>query len=79
MNPVARCKLRVSEVVLAGYAEIIKLTAEYDEPLTKEDHAFSNATPIAGFEFQVQNPKLYGCFKPGQKYYVDLTPVPEGH
>ena len=37
----------------------------------------TEATPNGYFEFTLSNPKLLGQFKPGQQYYLDLTPVEE--
>lgn len=40
-----------------------------------EDNTFSKYTPSADFRMTVTNPALIGTFKPGQKYYVDMTPT----
>ena len=77
MSSVARCKFTVHEVALQTYGEHIKLQCEYDEKVSKEDQAFSDLTPSGIMEFHLRNNKLYGRFKPGQQYYVDLTPVSE--
>jgi len=40
-----------------------------------EDNTFSRWTPCASLDMQVQNPALWGQFKPGDKLYVDFTPA----
>lgn len=40
-----------------------------------EDNTFSKYTPSADFRMTVTNPALLGQFKPGQKFYVDMTPA----
>lgn len=40
-----------------------------------EDNTFARFSPSGEFQLQVTNPDLLGQFKPGEKYYVDFTPV----
>ena len=40
-----------------------------------EDNTFSRWTPCASLDMHVQNPALFGQFKPGDKLYVDFTPA----
>jgi hypothetical protein len=77
--PRAICKLVVNEVTDHGYQDRIVLRAQYDEPLTAEDAAFSKATPDASMVAGIENPALRGGFKPGQVYYVELIPEDEYH
>ena len=74
MGVKARCKFRVRAVVLDAYGEEIELHTEYDKD-DSEDTKFSAATPNGSLKFNLSNPNLLGTFKPGQIYYVDLTPV----
>lgn len=41
-----------------------------------EDNTYARYSPSGEFTLAVQNPALLGKFKPGEKYYVDFTPVP---
>lgn len=38
-----------------------------------EDNTFSRWTPCARLDITVQNPALFGQFKPGDRFYVDFT------
>ena len=42
-----------------------------------EDNTFAKWSPSASCEIHIANPALHGVYKPGQKFYVDFTPVPE--
>lgn len=68
-----RAKLTIQSVTLNGYSEVLKFHAEYSN--NKEDNSYSEATPTASAEFNITNKALHGQFKPGQKFYVDFTPV----
>ena len=73
----ARCKFTVKSVTWEGPGhETITLTTLYD-PDDPEDTRFSLYTPMGDMEFGLSNPNLVGTFKPGDVYYVDLTPVEE--
>lgn len=72
----ARCKFTVETVEgEAGAQKTVKMRTQYDEPLTKEDEAFSKYTPWGEMSFGVDNPALEGFFQPGKDYYIDITPV----
>lgn len=68
----ARCKFTVTSVDNGT----VNMNTQYDEALSKEDHAFSTFTPWGNMQFGLNNPNLDGFFKPGQAYYIDITPVP---
>jgi hypothetical protein len=38
-----------------------------------EDNTFARFTPGGSLSLTVNNPDLFGKFKPGQKFYVDFT------
>jgi hypothetical protein len=40
-----------------------------------EDNTFARYTPDGGMKLSITNPALRGFFKPGQKFYVDMTPA----
>ena len=72
----AVCKFRVHSVTQLGVNyERVKMTCQYDRPLSKEDEAFSGATPSGDLEFTLANPTLCGKFKPGQVFLVRLEEV----
>ena len=72
----ARCKFRCDSVEpLGGDCQRVKLWAQYDEPLSREDEAFNVATPSGNLDFTINNPRLVGFFQPGRQYYVDVMPA----
>lgn len=75
----ARCRFTVDKVEPAyegaGPGErTVHLRTQYDEPLTKEQEAFSTSTPWGSMEMGISNPALEGFFEPGKDYYIDITP-----
>lgn len=52
-------------------------SGKYPDDGSDEDNTYAKFSPSADFRLMVQNPALFGTFKPGQKYYVDLTPAEE--
>ena len=54
----------------------IKLSAVHD-PDTKEDRLYSQKSPSGSFEVTVTNQDMIDEFKPGESYYLDLTPCAE--
>lgn len=83
-----RCKVRVESVKLFGSdgsnhtAEEVQMRAVGGSKVNKdgypsdgsdEDNTYAKFSPSADFRLYVANPVLFGQFKPGQKYYVDLT------
>jgi hypothetical protein len=72
----ARCKFVVENVTHhACGGRTVKLATHYDESISKEDRAFSNATPNGSMTIDIQNERVFDVFKPGAKVYVDVTPV----
>lgn len=80
MIQTARCKFTVTSAAPsypdapAGQQDVM-LETRYDPELSKEDNAFSNATPSGQMRFVVSNPNLAGFFEAGKAYYIDITPV----
>jgi hypothetical protein len=58
-----------------GNQRIITMSASYDEPLSKEDRAFSKATPWGDLNINVTNPNVFDVFTIGAYVYIDVTPV----
>jgi hypothetical protein len=76
MMMTARCKFTVESVTHHAYGgRTVSLAALYDQPLSQEDRAFSNATPSGKMEIVIQNERVFDVFAPGKKVYVDVTPV----
>lgn len=72
-----RAKMYVAEVTHNGYSERVKLHAVFGGDKNAEDNTFAKATPSAMCEMQIDNEKAHGVMKPGQKFYVDFTPIEE--
>lgn len=84
-----RCKFRVEEVARLNWTftkkegepelrgERVKLVAQYDDGLSKENKSYADATPTGTLEFTVSNRAVHGQFQPGDCYYLDLTPAPK--
>lgn len=73
---IARCKFVVEAVTHHAYGgRSIKLSARYDEPLSKEDRAFSTATPAGDMTVQINNPAVFDLFQPGKHVYIDVMPA----
>lgn len=73
-----RCKFRVTKVAQCDWrppGEEVTLHAQYDPTKNPEDVSFAEATPNGQMTFFVTNKAVIGMFKPGQEYYVDLTPA----
>lgn len=72
----ARCKFTVESVTLHAYGgRSVVLATHYDEALSKEDRAFSTATPTGKMTVDITNAKVFDVFRPGAKVYVDVTPI----
>lgn len=54
--------------------QTVKFESVYDSKIP-EDLRFQEASPSAGMHITLANQALIDTFKPGQFYYVDLTPV----
>lgn len=74
MSKPMRAKMTVHSVTENGYSDQVKFGAVYS-PDNKEDNSFADATPNASADFTINNKALRGVFKPGQKFYVDFTPI----
>lgn len=69
-----RCKFKVESVKKwSGTYEEIVFDAVHGG--TKENESFSAATPSGKLVITVTNPAVVGNIKPGEEYYLDLTPV----
>lgn len=47
----------------------------FDKDGLHEDSTFSKYSPSASCEIYINNEALHGKYAPGQKFYVDFTPV----
>lgn len=51
-------------------------TQTYGEDANTEINNFSMYTPSGRFEMTVTNPNVFGFFKPGFSYYLEISEVP---
>lgn len=79
--PKMRAKVTLTEVNLFQESDRIKMVpvcrSTYPSDGSDEDNTFAKFSPSGSFELTIANPALVGQFRPGQKYYVDFTPVDE--
>ena len=75
-----RAKVQIDNVVLEISQERVTFNAvgasNYPAGGSDEDNTYARFTPSAKFEITIANPALLGQFKPGERYFVDFTPVP---
>lgn len=83
MSAPMRAKLQISQVIRhSAECETLVFFAVsrpngYPSDGSDEDNTFAKFSPSAKLELTVANPALIGKFNPGEKYYVDFTPVAE--
>jgi hypothetical protein len=75
-----RAKFQIQSVERFQGGEKLKLNAvgrsgAYPSDGHDEDNTYASYTPSASCEIYIANSALFGCFEPGQKFYVDFTPV----
>lgn len=65
--------MQVQEIIVNTYSETPKLTAVYGGSANAEDNTYAKATPSGKLELQIDNDAAKGFFKPGKKYYVEIS------
>lgn len=70
-----RAKMSVNEVISNTYSDQVKLSPVCGGGTSAEDNSYAKATPGGKLELTIDNPAVRGHVKPGQVFYVDLTPV----
>jgi hypothetical protein len=75
MSKPMRAKVSVTEVTLHGGSETVVMHPVYGGDTNSEDNTYSQATPSGKLELCITNPALAGIYKPGQRFYVDFTPI----
>lgn len=60
-----------------GRSEVAELFAVYGGTSNAEDNTFATASPSGSLKLTIDNSGAQGFFKPGKKYYVDITECPE--
>ena len=74
MAKAMRAKLTVTEVTRKYWGgDHVTFAAVYSD--TPEDNSYTEATPTASAQFNIDNPDLKGTFDPGDAFYVDFTPI----
>lgn len=76
-----RAKMMVTEVAVNQYGEKLTMnpvckSGPYPDDGSDEDNTYAKFSPSGALTLQIQNPALYGKFKPGQKFYLDFTEAP---
>lgn len=77
-----RCKVEITEVTLGKLQDNITArpvckAGAYPSDGSDEDNTFAKFSPSGEFKLTVANPDLLGIYRPGQKFYVDWTPIEE--
>ena len=72
-----RAKMEVRAVTQSIYNDEVEFSCVYGGSTNAEDNTFASATPSGSMKLCVNNPAVRGLFKPGKKYYVDITEAPE--
>lgn len=73
-----RAKMQIESVILRRDVETlvfraVSRTNGYPADGSDEDNTYARFSPSASLEISITNPALHGKFKPGQKFYVDVT------
>lgn len=80
MSTSMRAKFQISSVEVFNGSEHVKFRAvaakQYPADGSDEDNTFAKFSPSADCTISITNPALLSKFKPGDKFYVDFTPVP---
>lgn len=70
-----RCKFTCREVKKTESAETVSLSPVSSG--TPEDNTYSKYTPCGSLELSITNEAVFGFFKPGKAYYLDVEQVPD--
>lgn len=75
-----RCKVEITEVVVTKTSDSITARpvckqGSYPADGSDEDNTFAKFSPSGEFKLTICNPALLGVYRPGQKFYVDWTPI----
>ena len=73
--PITRCKFRVDSVELDGWGEKVKAAPVMGRDGVPENERFHEATPTGKLEMYITNKVMHGLFRPGQEFYLDITPA----
>jgi hypothetical protein len=76
--------MKVTEVTQFETGERLKMQAvgrssssPYPADGSDEDNTYAKWTPSGSTELTISNPALFGAFKPGEAYYIDIIKVEE--
>ena len=69
---VAKCLMTVERVELHKLHEVVRFECEYDAN-NPGDRAFASGTPVGHFLVELTNSELASQFKPGDRYYLELS------
>lgn len=72
-------KFKLESITSTEYGDALSFGVvcpdKFDADGNSEDCTFSKFSPSGKLEIMVTNPALKGGFKPGEKYYVEVTSV----
>ncbi|HCE1714961.1 TPA: hypothetical protein NGR89_004456 [Vibrio parahaemolyticus] len=74
MSNKVRCKFKVDSITNYQYGNEAKLSAVVSNDPEHENSKFFGATPAGQLTVMVSNESI-DSMKPGQEYYLDLTPA----
>ena len=82
MSTTMRAKFRVTKVERFEESDRVMMTpvcksGAYPPDGSDEDNTFAKFSPSGELTLSITNPNLVGKIVPGEKYYLDFTPVPE--
>ena len=76
-----RCKFKCMTVTKHEGVEIVKMSAvcgKWDDKTgIGDDNTYAKYSPSGEFEITIANEAVFGFFKPGKKYYMDITAAPD--
>jgi hypothetical protein len=76
-----RCKVEITNVEGQGtgyetiHARPVARREGYPHDGSDEDNTFARFSPSGEFSLCIANPELHGVYQPGQRFYVDWTPI----
>lgn len=69
--------MEVASVNSTTYQDEVKWNAVYGGSTNAEDNSYASATPSGNATLCITNLNVRGKLKPGKKYYVTFTEIPD--
>lgn len=79
MSKPMRAKVEICSVAknLGGYSETVEMRPVYGGATNDEDNSFAKTTPSGSIKLEIANKELHGVYTPGDRFFVDFTPIPK--